>query len=122
MSTIRANYPDRSQVVIESRELLRIARMLVGSTPNMDKFRNFLDKIPGVSQAVVNDYMRASEGAYEVDFRVESSIGGRLSRTLRSRVNKFIKENDFIQTGYSHGDWFSYEDNEYVIEVIIYED
>jgi hypothetical protein len=112
--------------------LVRLARQLVADTPNMKMFERFLESVPGVSKAVVNDYTRVSDGAYSVDFHVYSKIGGKLSRTLKSKVKRFIKQNDFVEEGYSHGDWFitprgnfpgrSYDETPYIIEVVVYDD
>jgi len=82
-------------------ELLKTAKsILAGDDALRDKneqVSSYLNRIPGVAHAAVNDWARLSEGVYEVDYHVyvDPRVGGTLTNRIKAAVNK-LDRNDWI--------------------------
>ena len=85
-----------------AQEILKVAKSLVAYDDALrdinDTVVAYLNRVPGVASAVMNDFGRLSEGVYSVDFHVygDPKIGGKLSRRLKSQVMK-LGRNDNIE-------------------------
>jgi hypothetical protein len=78
-----------------AQELVKVAKLLSAGVPSASyQLAEELKRVPGVADAVVNDFVRVSEGAYDVDIHIygDPMIGGKLTMRLNQHLPALLRK------------------------------
>jgi hypothetical protein len=86
---------DATTASLVARELVKVAKELMAGVPSASyQLAEELKRVPGVADAVVNDFARVSEGTYEVDVHVygDPMTGGKLTMRLKRSLPELMRK------------------------------
>jgi hypothetical protein len=78
-----------------AQELVKVAKLLSAGVPSASYLlAEDLKRVPGVTDAVVNDFARVSEGTYEVDIHIygDPMVGGKLTMRLNQHLPALLRK------------------------------